>query len=260
MGSLQGKVAVITGGASGIGRATAKRLVRDGAAVAIADLDPVGAEVAKEFGALFIPLDVTDPEAWQRALPTVIDELGGLDILHLNAGSHAVPRGQSLGTDALQILTLRGFERVVGINVGGVLFGVIAALPHFEAQGHGDVVVTASLAGLKPLKEDPLYSMSKHAVVGLVRSLAPTLSEHGIRIQAICPGAVDTALPPPELRPAPGSIASPAFLADAVVHMLENGTAGDVWVTIREGEVPWRYDFGRLRDNPGAPTRAEFGT
>jgi NAD(P)-dependent dehydrogenase (short-subunit alcohol dehydrogenase family) len=237
---------LVTGGAAGIGRATAELLAGEGYRVVIADIDPRGEQVARELEGTFCALDVADPEAWAAGLESTLGADEGLDLLFLNAGAHSVPVGERLGDEPLALMTAAGLARVEAVNIYGTVNGVIAARPYLERAG-GDIIVTASLAGLKPLTQDPLYAMAKHAVIGLVRSLAEPLAAHGVRIQAICPGAVDTALPPDELRPPEGLSADPSYQAGVVRNALAVGEPGDVWVGIREGEEPWRFEFPRVR-------------
>jgi NAD(P)-dependent dehydrogenase (short-subunit alcohol dehydrogenase family) len=237
---------LVSGGAAGIGRATAELFAGQGYEVLIADIDPRGEAVAASLGGTFLSLDVSQPQAWDAGLEATLGAGGSLDLLFLNAGAHSVPVGDRLGDEPLALMTAAGLARVEAVNVHGTVHGIIAARPYLE-RAHGDIVVTASLAGLKPLAQDPLYAMAKHAVIGLVRSLAEPLAAHQVRIQAICPGAVDTALPPDELRPPPGLSADPSYQAGVVRHALAVGEPGDVWVGIREGEEPWRFEFPRVR-------------
>jgi NAD(P)-dependent dehydrogenase (short-subunit alcohol dehydrogenase family) len=250
---MKSRVALITGGASGIGRATAERLIAAGGRVVIADVASDGETVADQIGATFHRLDVSDADAWGSALASVNETLGGLDLLHLNAGVQSAPRGVPLGDDPFAWVTQAGFRRVSEINVRGVVNGVIAArhLPPHERPA--DIVITASIAGVAPLSVDPLYSMSKHAVIGFARSIAPTLDAVGIRLQVICPGGVDTALPPPDLR-IPGHVFAPAsYIADGVLHALEMGAAGDVWMATDAGVPYWKYEFTPVRRAAPAP-------
>ncbi len=241
------RVALITGGASGIGRATAQRLVEAGDRVVIADVAVDGAKVAADIGATFVHLDVSQRVAWDRALAVVTELFGRLDLVHLNAGVQASPRGEPLGDDPFKWVTPELYRRVTGPNVEGVINGIMASKELDAAHRPGDILVTASLAGLSALPVDPLYCMSKHAVIGFVRSIAPALSGLGIRIQAICPGGIDTPLPPPDLR-IPGRVfAPPSYIAQAVLHALDAGTAGDIWMAT-DADVPyWKYEFAPVR-------------
>lgn len=180
-------VALITGAASGIGAAVARRLSAGGAKCVILDLDGEGAErVAKEVGGVWLAGDVSTEEASRAAVALAEDKYGRLDLVHLNAGI-------SGGVD-LAAFDVDRYRTVVGVNVDGVVFGVAACLPLLKRSGGGAIVVTSSLAGLVGFGGDPIYTMTKHAVVGLVRALAAPLAKERIRIGAVCPGFTDTPL------------------------------------------------------------------
>jgi NAD(P)-dependent dehydrogenase (short-subunit alcohol dehydrogenase family) len=245
---LTGKVAVITGGASGIGAATAQRLAALGATTVVADVDDErGEEVARELGEAhrYRHLDVSDLDGWRRLLDEIASELGGLDIVHLNAGVMATAVGAPTIDDPAALLSEQGYQRVKTVNVDGVVFGIMAALPHLEAKGGGDIVVTASEAGLTPLTIDPLYSLSKHAVVGLVRSLGPALSSRSVRVNCVCPGGIDTAIVPADMR-ARGNFSPPSYIADVVVQILESGDTGTVWVAKGQELGSWMVEAPKL--------------
>jgi NAD(P)-dependent dehydrogenase (short-subunit alcohol dehydrogenase family) len=184
MTALDGKVALVTGAASGIGRATARALAAAGASVTSADVsDAAGEAAAAEIGATYAHLDVSDPAAWSARL----DGFERLDLLHLNAGIYDVARPDILSFDDAS------YRRYLGVNVDGVFFGLRGAVPLLE-RANGAVVVTASMAGVAPLPANPVYALTKYALVGLVRSVADDLFARGVRINAVCPGAVATPL------------------------------------------------------------------
>ena len=184
MTDFGGKTAVVTGAASGIGRATAKALADAGATVTLLDVnDELGASAAEAAGGTYVHLDVSQPDEW-RALFSSFDRL---DLLHLNAGIYDI----SL-TDITQVSDAR-YRAYTGVNLDGVFFGLREAIPLLE-QSHGAVVVTSSMAGLMPLPGNPLYAATKWALIGLVRSVHGELERRGIRINALCPGAVATPL------------------------------------------------------------------
>jgi NAD(P)-dependent dehydrogenase (short-subunit alcohol dehydrogenase family) len=192
-GPLSERRAIVTGGASGIGRATAAVLAAGGADVVVTDIDEAGgAGVAEEVGGSFAMLDVADPQAWER----VVSMFGPFDIAFLNAGistNHGLPP-----TDGNPLVTLTddAYRRIMSINLDGVVYGMRAVLPGMLARGSGDIVATASMAGLGPIGMDPIYGLTKHGVVGLVRSLARYFEEAPDRpdvcVSAICPGFTDT--------------------------------------------------------------------
>jgi NAD(P)-dependent dehydrogenase (short-subunit alcohol dehydrogenase family) len=185
---LDGQVALVTGGANGIGAGVVRWLAGQGARVVVADLDEeAGPVLAEEVDGAFVRCDVRSGPELEAAVAVAVERFGGLDVVHLNAG---VSSGCGVGDD----FDLASYRRIQSINLDGVVFGVNAALPALRARGGGTVVATASMAGLVPMPLDPLYAATKHAVVGLVRSLGEALAGDGIRVQALCPSYADTAL------------------------------------------------------------------
>jgi NAD(P)-dependent dehydrogenase (short-subunit alcohol dehydrogenase family) len=181
-------VALVTGGASGIGAGVARRLRERGTEVMVADVDEsAGRALADEIDAGFVRCDVRDLEANREAVRACVERFGGLDIAILNAG---VTSGMGLDDD----FDLDRYRHVMGVNLDGVVFGAVAALPALRARGGGQIVATSSLAGLTAVPFDPLYVANKHAVVGLIRSLGLSHGPQGIRVNAVCPGFADTPL------------------------------------------------------------------
>jgi NAD(P)-dependent dehydrogenase (short-subunit alcohol dehydrogenase family) len=234
MGQLDGRRALVTGGASGIGRAAARRFADEGADVVIGDIDAAGGRaLAAELGAGFEELDVGDPQAWEH----VVARAGPFDIGFLNAG---IATGHDRPDGALPVVGLddRTYRRIMSVNVDGVVHGARAMLPGMLEAGHGDLVVTASLAGLVPISPDPIYGLTKHAVVGFVRSMAAALDLHatptGVCISAVCPGFTDTAI----LNEASKllitrlglEIMAPEHVADAVMQAVRERVNGAQWV------------------------------
>jgi NAD(P)-dependent dehydrogenase (short-subunit alcohol dehydrogenase family) len=248
VGALDGKVALVTGGASGIGLATVRRLRAEGARVAAVDLaEPRGDDPAD----LHVVADVADPDAWPGIVERVERALGGIDIAHLNAG---VTTGQS---DAAAV-TDEEYRRVMRVNVDGVFYGVRALVPALERRGGGDIVATASLAGLTPFGHDPVYTASKHAVVGLVRSLADQLGAKGIRINAVCPGIVETPLIGGDaavLREAGFPLLQAEDIAAAVMVAITSGRSGACYA-VQPGREPVDFRFGGV---PGPRTPGKEG-
>jgi len=204
-GHLAGKVALVTGASGGIGRASAVALGAAGATVVVTDVGQRADDgektvaLVQEAGgdAWFEPLDVTDEAAWERAVREIVARAGRLDLAHNNAGvGHAA---------ALVGTSLEDFHRVVAVNLTGVFLGLKHQIPAMLAGGGGSIVNTASLAGLKGLDRGSAYSASKHAVVGLTRSAALEVAGSGIRVNAVCPAATETAMTaelPADLRAA----------------------------------------------------------
>lgn len=184
---LHGRIAVVTGAASGIGASTARLLARHGARVHVADLDGEGALAV----AASIPqatahqVDTTDPEALEQLAARVFAVDGAVDILHNNAGiGHA---GDVAST------TIEDWRRVIDVNVMGVAYGIHAFVPRMLGQGRpSHVVNTASGAGLVPIAGMAPYVTSKFAVVGMTEAMHAELSPQGIKVSAICPGVIDT--------------------------------------------------------------------
>jgi NAD(P)-dependent dehydrogenase (short-subunit alcohol dehydrogenase family) len=246
------RVALITGGAGGIGRAVAQALTHDGVRVVLADRDEAaGQAAATEVGGLFVRTDVGDPQQVRAAVEAAQHEDGRLDLVVLNAGI-------TTGETPIELLDLGRYRTIMAVNVDGVVFGVQAALPALQAAGGGAIVVTASLSGLTPYPQDPVYSMTKHAVVGLVRSLAVPLSEQRITINCVCPGFVSTTLIDAyrERFSRQGlPLLTPAEVTSAVLAAARSGDSGQAWVC-QPGRAAEPY---RFRGVPG-PVSATVGT
>ncbi len=239
--NLRGRVALVTGAARGIGAAVARRLAGAGASVVLADLDEGGAHLlADELSARAVRADVTSDEDLERAVTLAVEAFGGLDIVHLNAG---VTSGCGVGDD----FDLARYRRTMAVNVDGVVLGIHAALPALRARGGGHIVVTSSLAGLVGLTSDPLYAASKHAVVGLVRSLAGLAGEQ-VFVNALCPGFTDTALVD-DIRSVLDRQGVPLLgadeVADAVMAVLAEPAGGRCWF-VQHGRPSEPFRFGNL--------------
>ena len=204
------ETAVVTGAAGGIGRALVAALEAEGAEVR-------GLDLVDGF-------DVSDPQAWLEIEPA--------DLVCLNAGVLAKGDG-----------TIDDYRRILGVNVDGVVFGVQALTPRMR---EGSVfVVTASLAGLMPMESDPLYVLTKHAVVGYARSMAPVLEPRGIRINLICPGIVRTPMTEPaqaELDAAGFPLMEPEQIAQAALLAARSEETGQAWVC-QPGREPLKFKF-----------------
>jgi NAD(P)-dependent dehydrogenase (short-subunit alcohol dehydrogenase family) len=248
VGTLDGRVALVTGGASGIGLATVRRLKGEGARVAAVDIaEPRGDDPSD----LHVVADVADPGAWPGIVERVEQQLGGLDVAHLNAGVLT-------GERDIAALSDEQYYRVMHINVDGVAFGVRAVVPALQRRGGGQIVATASLAGILAFETDPIYTASKHAVVGLVRSLGTQLSDKGIHIAAVCPGIVETPLLGDDaqvLRDAGFPLLRAEDIADAVLLALRERKAGACYA-VQPGREPIEYRFGGV---PGPRTPGAEG-
>ena len=251
MNSLTGKRAIVTGGASGIGYATAEALVARGALPILLDIDVAALErAARALDVAFIPIDVADASAWIDVAARIDRDFGRLDIAFLNAGVRGGPR-------LIEELTPEQLTRALGVNLAGVTFGVRYCFDLLARQG-GAIVVTASIAGLRASPADPVYCMTKHGVIGLMRSIAPQLAERNITINAVCPTVTDT----PMVRSNADVVEhygaqslpmlEPADIADAVVSLLCSGGTGQA-VVCRVGHVPAPWGFPAPDESTAPP-------
>jgi NAD(P)-dependent dehydrogenase (short-subunit alcohol dehydrogenase family) len=237
---LSGKTAAITGAASGIGLATARRLRAAGARIAVLDADrDGGARAAMELDGRFFCLDVGEPSQWQGVVNAVEDHFGGIDIAFLNAGVVTSEADVAKVTD-------EQYRRITRVNLDGVFFGVRAVVPAMERRHGGAIVVTASLAGLIAYSPDPLYAMTKAAVVGLVRGLAAQLTARAITINVVCPALVDTPLLDARARELVAASGFPlipaADIAEAVLGCVLGADTGQAWVCqVQREPLPYRF-------------------
>jgi 3-oxoacyl-[acyl-carrier protein] reductase len=190
---LSDTVALVTGSARGIGRAIALAFAREGADLVLADLRadalPGVADAIRELGrrALAHPADVSDAAQVRALVERALGEFGRVDVLVNNAGTIVLPGG-------LEETTPEAWDTMMATNARSVFLCSRAVVPGMRRRGQGRIVNVASTAGLRPLPERSAYSASKHAVVGFTRALALDLRPHGIAVNAICPGAVNTPL------------------------------------------------------------------
>ena len=215
--------ALVTGGAAGLGAAMVARLEAEGFEVDVLDLTT--------------GFDVTDPSQW--------DAVGPVDVACLNAGI--------LGGKAdPAAISVERYRQAMAVNVDGVVLGVRRLAQVMPAGGR--IVATASLAGLTAMPDDPVYAATKHAVVGFVRSVAPSLERRGIQINAVCPGIADTAMLSGALRERLEAAGFPVVraeaVADAVWLALVSGLTGHAWA-VQPGRDPVDFHFSNV---PGAKT------
>src|SRR5512132_1110317 len=189
-GRLEGKVAVVTGGCSGIGLATVRRFAEEGATVVVADLsDEVGESLAAEVDGSYVHTDVANKEDVDRLFATAVDRHGRLDIAFNNAGISPPDDDSILDTD------LAAWERVLRVNTTSVYLGCKYVLPHMLRQGKGSIINTASFVALMGAATSQIaYTASKGGVLALSRELGVQFAREGIRVNALCPGPVATPL------------------------------------------------------------------
>ncbi len=228
--NIRGKIAVITGAGSGIGRATAARLAHEGASIVVADIDAAGGlETVKQIEsdggrATFVKADVADEAQARRMIDTASEKFGRLDILYNNAGI-------GTGLPAFPQASFEQWRRVIEIDLTAVILGTWLAAPVMEKNGGGAIVSTASMAGLYPHRQDAIYGAAKAGVVNFTHSLAFWAAEKKIRVNCVCPGVVDTPMVRRGLERAkqagiaswaPAKFLQPEDIADAVTRLIRD--------------------------------------
>ncbi len=218
---MKGKIAAITGAASGIGLACARTLIAEGATVVLIDrarekLDALCDELGERARPLVV--DLLNGAEVSGMLPRILDVAGGLDIFHANAGAYIGGPVAEGDPDA--------WDRMLNLNINAAFRSVHAVLPHMIAQKSGDILFTSSIAGVVPVVWEPIYTASKFAVQAFVHSTRRQVAQHGVRVGAVLPGPVVTALlddwPKAKMEEAlaNGSLMQPTEVADAVLFML----------------------------------------
>lgn len=235
----EGSVAIVTGGASGIGEQIVRQLRARGAAVVFGDVnDDAGQAIADQTGATYQHTDVRSSNHQSALVTIAVEAHGGLDHAFFNAGVLGVPIEQHF--DGTPFDPAAGdearYRHMMEVNVDGVVLGIAAALPAIRARGAGGIVATASVAGLLPYSPDPWYAASKHAVAGYVRSVAHNLRAEGITVNAICPGGVATAMTGASAEANPDQILPAATVAEAQLEAATTDATGRCYTVIaRQG-------------------------
>ncbi len=229
--SLDGKIAVVTGAASGIGLATTKALLAEGTTVVMVDRNEEGlASLAAELdGKVIVQVtNLLDAESCNAMVPEILDKVGHIDILHCNAGTY-------IGGNLVDT-TPEAIDRMHNLNVNAVMKNVHAVAPHMIERKSGDIIVTCSVAGHFPTYWEPVYSGSKWAITSFVQGMRRQMLPHGVRVGQISPGPVVSALladwPEENLRQAreSGGLIEPEDVAEAIIFMLSRRRS----VTIRD--------------------------
>ena len=238
--SLQGKIAVITGAASGIGLATTEALLEQGATVVMVDWNEKALnELAGKLGERAIPqvTNLLDADSCNAMIPEILEKVDHIDILYCNAGTY-------IGGDLTET-TPEAIDKMLNLNVNAVMKNVQAVVPHMSERKTVDIVVTCSIAGHFPTYWEPVYSGSKWAITSFVQGMRRQMIPHGVRVAQVSPGPVVSALladwPEENLRKAKesGSLIDASEVADAVVYMLTRKRT----VTIRDMLVlPTNFD------------------
>ena len=240
-GDLEGRIAAVTGAASGIGKASAEAMLSAGARVVLVDRDESGLAAFREAHGDRVEtlvLDLLDTGQCAALLPEILKKTGRIDILHANAGTYV--GGQVVDVDTATI------DNMLTLNINAVIKNIRDVLPHMMDRGEGDVIVTNSVAGHFPVPWEPVYSASKWALTSFVQTLRRQINGHGIRVGAVSPGPVATAL----LADWPGqslaeqgetdSLMDPGDVAEAILFMLTRPRH----VSIRDIIIlPTRFDI-----------------
>jgi NAD(P)-dependent dehydrogenase (short-subunit alcohol dehydrogenase family) len=251
------RVALVTGGAGGIGSAMVRHLAARGLRPVVADVDLAAARrLADEVDGAAVEVDVGDYSSNHAMVGSVLDRYGRLDLVALNAGVNS-------GQRAADPLDPAKVARVTAVNLLSVVYGIDAATPALARQG-GAVVVTCSLAALAPEVSPPLYVMTKAGALAYVRAMARHLTPRGITVNALCPAFVDTAMLGAGREWLVGQgfpMLTPDDIAAQLLAVVDSGATGQAWAMVA-GRPPTPYEFPATPDplHPdGSPARLSLG-
>ncbi|MEN3953299.1 SDR family oxidoreductase [Iodidimonas sp. SYSU 1G8] len=240
MDDITGSTLLVTGGSAGLGAATAMLAAAAGARVAILDVNEAqGRDTAARANGKFYFFDASRQDSWSGIVHQIEQDLGPVRFAHLNAGIMTQPLKAPLGPARLEDVTLERFKAVMAVNVEGVFFGLQALIPRLIPRS-GAITVTGSAAGLVPIHFDPVYALTKHAVIGLVRSTALAYAARTIRINALCPGGFSSALLPQGVKTE--ATMTPEDVAREVLDLLLGGETGEVRVKLSKERTAERVD------------------
>jgi NAD(P)-dependent dehydrogenase (short-subunit alcohol dehydrogenase family) len=247
---LRDKVAIVTGGGSGLGRAACRAMAEAGVQVLVVDIDEDGGrDTAATVEGAFFRADVADLEQNRAMVAAARERFGRVDLAYLNAGVASF-----FGLD--DSFDLERYRLAMGVNLDGVVFGTHAMLGAFaEQEGGGAIVATASLAGLTAVPFDPLYAANKHAVVGLARSLGPALAGRGVRFNAVCPGFAESKIIEPireGLRSSGVPIIPAERVAETVLTLFAGEMTGECWF-VQAGRPAAAFEFRGIPGPRPAP-------
>lgn len=235
MTEFQEQVLLVTGGATGLGAATAIAAARAGARVAIFDVNEAdGAAIARQTGGRFWRIDVGAAEDWAVGVAAVEAELGPIRFAHLNAGIMTRPLDVALSILPIEDFAQGRYRDLMRVNIDGVVLGLQALLPGMVRASGSAITLTSSTGGLGPIPFDPVYSLTKHALVGLVRSMGAAYASAPVRINAICPGGFTSDLFPPALHSVDSL--TPEDVAREVIDLLLRGATGEIRAILRKGQ------------------------
>jgi 3alpha(or 20beta)-hydroxysteroid dehydrogenase len=257
MAEHEGSTVLLTGASAGLGEQVARVLHREGATVVLTDVnEAAGAELAAQLGdrALFLPLDVTDERAWQHTVARVAAEFGRIDALVNNAG---------ISQGALLVDTsLAAYERVIRTNQTGPFLGMRIVLPLMIEARRGSIVNVSSIGGLQATLSRSAYSASKHAVIGLTKAAALEVGSYGVRVNAVCPGGMRTAMAMAagsrfesivSTQSALGRLGEPVEIAE-VISFVASDRASYCTGAVLTVDGGWTIGFGRHPNEPDDAT------